>query len=99
MASRSAVDSVGVTSAAAVRTSACNYHGYSLYNASGSAVVVKIYDNASAASGTLLDVVVVPAAGYANAYYSVEDCIGGVLAQNGVYFSPGATIEGAIRVA
>lgn len=98
MASRSAVTSIGVTGAAAVRASAGNYYGYSLYNSSGSAVVVKIYDNASAASGTLLDVVVVPAAGSVNAYYALEDCYGGVRASNGVYFSPSASIEGSIRV-
>jgi hypothetical protein len=98
MASRSSVTSVGVTTSAVVRANSCHYYGYTLYNSGGSAALVKIYDNASAASGTLLDIVSVPAAGSVNAYYSVEDCYGGVRASNGVYFSTSATVEGSIRV-
>ena len=98
MASRSAVSSTSVTTAAAVRPSPCTYYGYSLYNAGASAVLVKIYDNASAASGTLLDIVNIPAASSVNAYYTVEDCSGGVRASNGVYFSPASAVEGSVRV-
>lgn len=98
MGSRSTVTSATVSTAAVVRADPCSYYGYTLYNSGGSAVVVKIYDNASAASGTLLDVVSVPAAGTANAYYAVEDNAGGLRAKNGVYFSPSATVEGSIRI-
>ena len=98
MASRSTVTSVTVSTAAAVNAAPCTYFGYTLYNSTASPIVVKIYDNASAASGVLLDVVVVPATGSVNAYYAVEDCNGGVRATNGVYFSPAAGVEGSVRV-
>ena len=98
MSSRSSVTSVGVTTSAVVSPAKTNYHGYSFYNSGGTAAVVTIYDNASAASGTILDVVVVPAAGSVNAYYSVEDNTGGIRAANGIYFSTSATIQGSVRL-
>jgi hypothetical protein len=98
VASRSSVTSVGVTTSAVVEAAPTNYYGYTLYNSGASAAVVTIYDNASAASGTILDVVVVPAAGSVNAYYSVEDSIGGLRAKNGVYFSTTAAVSGSVRV-
>lgn len=98
MSSRSSVISVGVTVSAVVSPAKTNYHGYTLYNAGATAAVVTIYDNASAASGTILDTVVVPATGSANAYYSVEDNNGGIRANNGVYFSTTATVAGSVRI-
>lgn len=99
MASRSAVTSVGVTTSAVVEAAPTTYYGYTFYNSGGSAALVRIYDNDSAASGTILDVVNVPAGGSVNAYYAVEDCYGGLRATAGVYFSTSATIEGSVRVA
>jgi hypothetical protein len=98
MASRSAVSSVGVTTSAVVRPNKTNYHGYTLRAGSGGATV-SIYDNASAASGTLLDVVTIKANETANAYYSVEDNSGGLRAVNGIYFSTDNAVTGSIRVA
>ena len=98
MASRSAVSSVGVTSSAVVRPNSATYHGYTL-RAGGSGATVTIYDNASAASGTILDVVTIAANATASAYYNVEDCYGGVRAVKGVYFETNNAVTGSIRVA
>ena len=98
MASRSAVSSVGVTTSAAVRPNAATYHGYTL-RAGASGATVTIYDNASAASGTILDVVTIGASATASVYYSVEDCAGGLRAVNGIYFSTSNAVTGSIRVA
>ncbi|NBW35727.1 MAG: hypothetical protein EBR30_12055 [Cytophagia bacterium] len=98
MASRSAVSSVGVTSSAVVRPNSATYHGYS-FRAGGSGATITIYDNASAASGTILDVVTIAANGTASAYYSVEDCYGGLRAVNGIYFSTDNAVTGSVRVA
>lgn len=97
MASRSFVTSMGVTTSAVVRPNSAIYYGYTL-RAGASGAVVTIYDNVSAASGTILDVVTIAANGTANAYYSVEDCYGGVRAVNGVYFSTDNAVTGSIRV-
>ena len=98
MASRSAVSSHDVTTSAVVRANKATYHGYTL-RAGASGATVSIYDNASAASGTLLDVVTIAANGTANAYYAVEDSAGGLRANNGVYFSTNNAVTGSIRVA
>ena len=66
---------------------------------SASGATVSIFDNASAASGTLLDVVTIAADATVNAYYSVEDNSGGLRAVNGIYFSTNNAVTGSIRVA
>lgn len=98
MSSRSAVSSYDVTTSAVVRANKANYHGYSL-RAGASGATVSIYDNASAASGTLLDVVTIAANATASAYYAVEDSSGGLRAVNGIYFSTNNAVTGSIRVA
>jgi hypothetical protein len=98
MASRSAVSSHNVTTSAVVRANKANYHGYTL-RAGASGATVSIFDNASAASGTLLDVVTIAADATVNAYYSVEDNSGGLRAVNGIYFSTNNAVTGSIRVA
>jgi hypothetical protein len=98
MSSRSNVVSTGVTSSAVVRAAACNYHGYTL-RAGASGATVQIYDNATAASGTLLDVVTIAASTTASAYFPVEDSSGGLRAKNGIYFETNNAVTGSIRIA
>ena len=97
MASRSAVVSVPVTTSAAVRTTACSYNGYSL-RAGASGAVITIYDNASAASGTVLEVINISASTSVHVYYPEEKGTGGLRAVNGLYFSTNQTVTGSIRV-
>jgi hypothetical protein len=98
MASRSKVASVNVTTSAAVRTKPCTYHGYTL-QAGASGAVVTIHDNASAASGTHLDMVTLGANASAHVYYAVEDNAGGLRVNNGIYFATNNAVTGSIRVA
>ena len=98
MASRSNVVPVNVTTSAAVRTSACTYHGYSL-QAGVSGAVITIHDNASTAAGTHLEMITLAANASAHAYYAVEDNSGGIRALNGIYFSSTAAVTGSIRIA
>ncbi len=98
MGSRSSVVPVNVTVTAAVRTAPCSYHGYTL-QAGASGAVVTIHDNATAASGTHLDVVTIAANGSASAYYSVEDANGGIRVNNGIYFSTNNAVTGSLRIA
>lgn len=98
MGSRSIVSSVGVTTSAVIRSAPCSYHGYT-FRSGVTATVVTIYDNASAASGTILDVVNIPASSSVSAYYAVEDAAGGVRALNGIYFSTDNAVTGSVRVA
>ena len=98
MASRSAVSSTGVTTSAVVRPNPATYHGYSL-RAGASGATVNIYDNASAASGTLLEVLTIAADKTVHAYYATEDSSGGLRAVNGIYFSTDNAVTGSIRVA
>lgn len=102
MASRSAVVSVPVVQTDTnkpIRTSASTYYGYTLYNHGPNAAVVRIYDNPSTSTGTLLDIVYIPAYVTVNAYYPVEDSTGGLLAKTGVLFwANPTTIEGSVRV-
>ena len=98
MSSRSRVQPVNVTTTAVVRSTPCTYHGYSL-QAGGSGATVTIHDNASAASGTHLEVITLAANASAHAYYAVEDSAGGVRAQNGIYFATNNAVTGSIRIA
>jgi hypothetical protein len=97
MASRSAVTPIGVTTSAVVRSNPATYHGHSL-RAGGSAVIITIYDNASAASGTILDVINLAANASSHSYLPVEDNAGGIRAVNGIYFSTNNAVTGSIRV-
>jgi hypothetical protein len=98
MASRSKVASVNVTTSAVVRASKCTYHGYTL-QAGASGAVVTIHDNASAASGTHLEMITLGANATAHAYYPVEDNAGGLRVNNGIYFATNNAVTGSIRVA
>ena len=98
MASRSAVSSHDVTTPAVVRADKANYHGYTIL-AGASGATVSIYDNASEASGALLDVVTIAANATASAYYAVEDSSGGLRAVNGIYFYTNNAVTGSLRIA
>ena len=98
MASRSSIVPVNVTTSAAVRTSACTYHGYTL-QAGASGAVVTIHDNASAASGTHLEVITLAANASAQVYYAAEDTSGGIRVLNGIYFSTTNAVTGSLRIA
>jgi formylmethanofuran dehydrogenase subunit C len=98
MSSRSNVVPVNVTTTAVVRAAACTYHGYSL-QAGGSGATITIHDNASAATGTHLEMITIAANASAHAYYAVEDSAGGVRANNGIYFTTNNAVTGSIRVA
>jgi len=101
MASRSAVISVGVTSSAVIRAAAGTYYGLTLRESAGApaAAVIRVYDNATTNSGTILETVYLAASQSVSLQYSVEDCSGGIRAVNGVYFQlVSGTVEGSIRV-
>jgi hypothetical protein len=97
MASRSKVVPVNVTTTAAVRTTSCTYHGFSL-QAGASGATITIHDNASAASGKHLEMITLGANAAAHAYYAPEDNMGGVRADNGIYFATNNAVTGSIRV-
>lgn len=69
------------------------YRGYSLM--ATAAAVVKIWDNPSAASGTLLDTIVLGANASAQAWYDG----GGLRAATGVFVQVvSGTVEGSVRI-
>lgn len=71
------------------------YRGFSIRETSGSAsAVVRIYDHASAASGTVLDEISLVAGESAREWYE-----GGVWAANGVYVDVvSGAVAGSVRV-
>lgn len=80
----------------AVRASGCTYHGFTIRETSGVAVaVVNIYDNASAASGTLLDTISLAANESAREDYLPQ----GIRAGNGIYVDVvSGAVAGSVRV-
>jgi hypothetical protein len=80
----------------AVRAAASIYRGYTVVETGGSSTAtVRIYDNASAASGTLIGAVNLAAGGSADLYL-----LGGVWCDNGVYVDVGGsgTVAGSVRI-
>jgi hypothetical protein len=99
MSSRSNVVPVNVTVTAAVRTAPCSYHGYTL-QAGASGAVVTIHDNASAASGTHLEMITIGANASVHAYYPVAAANnGGIRVNNGIYFATNNAVTGSLRIA
>lgn len=97
---RGTVSPTAVTVTAAVRASAGRYCGFSLRDTGGAGAVVRIYDNASAASGTIVETISLVAGESRAEYYADEDGKGGVWCANGLYFSVvSGTVEGSVRVA
>jgi hypothetical protein len=79
----------------AVSARACIYRGYTVVETGGvSTATVRIYDNASAASGTLIGAVNLAAGGAAD----VDLC--GQWCENGIYVDVGGsgTVAGSIRI-
>jgi hypothetical protein len=79
----------------AVRASSAYYRGFTIRETTGGATaVVRIYDNASAASGTILDEISLVAGESAREFYP-----GGIWATNGVYVDVvSGTVTGSVRV-
>jgi hypothetical protein len=100
VASRSAIVSLDISAGSQViHDSPATYYGVTVRNTSAVSGVIRIWDNAAAASGVLLETVTVPASNSFNIQYNVEDQTGGIRAVNGVYFElVSGTFEGSIRV-
>lgn len=82
---------VNVTATGAVSANACTYRGLAVFSTAGATVT--LYDNASAASGTVLAKFVLAANG------SKEiDVADGARCASGIYLQASASIEGHIRV-
>lgn len=89
--SRVCANPVSADEAALAR--AGNYHGFTFRETAGSTAVIRIYDNASAASGTLLDSISLSANESAREFY---EC--GVRCKNGIYVDVvSGTVEGSVR--
>ncbi len=92
-----AYSSVALTgSDQAVRTTHGEYGGYVIIETAGSAATVRIYDNASAASGTLIGAANLAANGSADVALNKP-----VRVSNGIYVDVGGagTVAGSVRVA
>lgn len=77
-----------------VRASHSFYAGFTLRETAGAAAVVRIYDNASAASGTLLDTIGLAANESARELYLKP-----VHAANGIFVDiVSGAVEGSIRI-
>lgn len=85
---------VSVTGSAAVVATRAVFMGASVRETAGSTAAVRIYDNASAASGTLVAAFSLPA----NGSFTVAPP-GGVQAVNGLYWSVvSGSVEGSVWV-
>jgi len=82
---------VNVTGTGAANAGACTYRGFWIASTPGATVT--IYDNASAASGTVLASFTLAAGGWA-----ADDITDGVRCINGVYVSASGAIVGHVRV-
>lgn len=82
---------VNVTGTGAVSTGPCTYRGFWIGSTAGATVT--IYDNATAASGTVLAQFTLAANGAAS-----DDITDGVRCLNGIYVSATAAIQGHVRV-
>ena len=100
MASRSSIISVTISGSAVVRSTPATYYGITVRETGGVAVAkVRVWDNASAASGVLLETIGLPAGGSASFQYAAEDASGGLRAANGVYVEVvSGAVEGSVRV-
>ena len=91
-----AARSIALTGAdQAVRTGPGIFRGYTVVETGGaSPATVRIYDHASAASGTLIGAVNLPAGGSADVHCD------GVWCENGIYVDTGGagTVAGSVRI-
>lgn len=85
---------VAFTVSAAIAASAKDYRGFTIRETAGSTAVVVLYDNASAASGTILEEIALSANESAREFYPN----GGVKTTNGIYLSVvSGTVAGSVR--
>jgi hypothetical protein len=79
-----------------IRGARTRYKGIVVRETAGTGAVLRIWDNASAASGTLIDVIVIGA----NAVVSIYLPDDGIVAEKGIYIErvSGTTYEGSIRL-
>lgn len=85
---------VNVTATGAVIARPCTFRGCSIRDTSGAGNTIKIYDNASAASGTVLMAVQLAA----NASVPPLSVADGLQAVNGLYLSATGAVEGSVWV-
>lgn len=89
-----AVTPIAVSGDTAVHTTHGFYAGFCLRETASSTAVVRIYDNASAASGTIIDVISLAAGESARELYPRA-----VRVSNGIYVKVvSGTVEGSVRV-
>lgn len=70
------------------------YLGFSLRETAGSTATLRVYDNASAASGTIIDSIQLSANESAREWYGPD----GILVTNGIYVDVvSGTVEGSFR--
>jgi hypothetical protein len=85
---------INVTATGAVYPSSCTFRGCSIRDTSGSTNTIKIYDNASAASGTVLMAVQLAA----NASVPPLALADGLRATSGLYLSATGAVEGSVWI-
>jgi hypothetical protein len=78
----------------AVATSRTTYRGITVRETAGAVATVRVFDNASAATGTLLDSIALAAGASLSLLY-----VGGLSARNGVYVDVTGAVEGSVRIA
>lgn len=78
----------------AIKTQTGTYYGFSVHETTGTGTaLIRIYDNASAASGTILDVIALAAGESAREFYPT-----GLRYLSGVYVNVvSGSIEGSVR--
>lgn len=77
----------------AVRAAPATYCGFSVRETAGSTASLLVYDNASAASGTLIDVINLAANESAREFYP-----GGIHCVNGIFVDVTGTVQGSVRI-
>ena len=82
---------VNVTGTGAVNAGACTYRGFWIASTPGATVT--IYDNASAASGTVLASFTLTAGGAAS-----DDITDGLRCTNGIFLQASAAVVGHVRI-
>lgn len=89
------VTAVALTGADQVaRNAPATYRGFSIRETGGSTAVVRVFDNASAASGTVLDEIALVANESAREFYTP-----GIRAANGIYIDVvSGAVAGSVRV-
>lgn len=77
----------------AVRAAPTVYCGFSVRETAGSTATLLFYDNASAASGTLVDTVALAAGESRSEFYP-----GGIWCVNGIFVDVTGTVQGSVRI-